>query len=412
MERLQEIAARREEILTMLEDDSVDVDLEALKAELEALKAEEEKIKAEMEDVEEMPSEEAEAPVEEEESDVEELEEKRSLAEAINNKEIKAKEMEIKEEIRKMEKFTVASPEYRDVWAKKLMNIPLSAEERAVGDAVATTATTFVAADATHQGINNGGLFIPESVRADILAQVEIMSPFYRDIKKLNVAGNVNLPFLIDADDAAWYAELTNTANEGQEYGQLQLTGHELAKNVAVTWKLESMAVADFINFITNEIALKMGAALATAVLYGDGSGQPTGALDSLTANDFADPIGAILAAYGALSEAAKVGAKAYISPEVNMAIVGYKDANDNYPYLAGVPATGFLSIEVDPYLQNTDILVGNPANYVINFSEQLSVVRESSAVGRKTVYGAYLVADGKPKTGAFAYGTYTAPGA
>lgn len=409
MERLQEIVARRAEILAMLEDDSVDVDLEALKAELEALKAEEEQIKADMEAEE--PAQEAEAPAEEEESrEAEEIEEKRSLAEAINNNEVIVKEVIIKEEKRNMERYTVSSPEYRSVWAKKLMKLPLNAEERAVGDAVATTATTFVAADADTQGINNGGLFIPSSVRADILAQIELVSPFYRDIKKLNVAGNINLPFLVDADDAEWYAELSDTKNEGQEYGQLQLTGHELAKNVVVTWKLESMAVEDFITFVSNEIAIKIGAALAKAVIYGDGSGQPTGALDSLVAVDKADPIGAIIGAYESLSEQAKIGAKAYISPAVNLAIVGYKDGNDNYPYLAGVPATGFLSIEVDPHLADTDILVGNPANYIINFSEQLSVVRQSDAIGRKTVYGAYLVADGKPKTDAFAYGTYTAP--
>lgn len=412
MERLNEISARRAEILALLEDNSVDVDLEELKAELEALKQEEEQIKNELLAQEEMSSEaEAEeARAEAEAVEIAEAEEVRKLAEEINENKVPVEVRAIIEEEKKhMEKYTVSSQEYRSAWAKKLMKVALSEEEkRAVGDAVGTTATTFVGADADTQGINNGGLFVPTSVRADILNKIEQMSPFYRDVRKLAVAGNVDLPYLISADDAEWYAELSDTKNEGQEFGSLALTGHELAKNVVVTWKLEAMAVQDFIDFISFEIAKKMGSALASAILYGNGSGKPVGAIYNLTAVDSSDPIGAIVGAYDSLSSEAKIGAKAYISAEVNSAIIGYKDANDNYPYLAGVPSTGFVSIEVDPFLQDTDICVGNPSNYVVNISEDVTVARQSDVIGRKTIYGSYMVIDGKPVPDAFALGTYT----
>ena len=54
---------------------------------------------------------------------------------------------------------------------------------------------------------------------------VEELSPIYRDVTKLNVNGNVDLPYLFAADDAEWYAEVTTTKNEGQEYKNLKLTG-------------------------------------------------------------------------------------------------------------------------------------------------------------------------------------------
>ena len=69
-------------------------------------------------------------------------------------------------EERKMTRAEIlASKEYRSAWAKKTMGFSddkLSDEEkRALGDAITTTDTTFVASDADTQGINNGGLFIP-----------------------------------------------------------------------------------------------------------------------------------------------------------------------------------------------------------------------------------------------------------
>ena len=84
------------------------------------------------------------------------------------------------------------------------------------------------------------------------------------------VKGNVDLPYLFEADDAEWYAETTETKNEGAEYKNLQLTGWELAKDIVITWKLEEMAVESFIKFIIDELHNKMGKTLINAVIYGD----------------------------------------------------------------------------------------------------------------------------------------------
>ena len=156
-------------------------------------------------------------------------------------------------------KFTIKSPEYRSAWAKTLMGVELDdTEKRALGDAIGTTSTTFTASAANTQGINNLGLLIPESVRLDWLKMIEQASPIYRDIRKLNVNGNVDFPYLFAADDAEWYAETTTTKNEGQEYKNIKLTGHELAKAIEITWKAESMTVDGFISFLLDELNVKM----------------------------------------------------------------------------------------------------------------------------------------------------------
>lgn len=330
---------------------------------------------------------------------------------AKNGSKIK-EEMEEGKEERKMNKEELfKSKEYRSAWAKKLMNRPeadfTEEEKRALGDAVTTTATTFVASASDTQGINNGGLFIPTDVRLDILALIEKMSPFYRDVRKLAVAGNVDLPYSDASDDAEWITENTDTKNEGIEFKKVSLTGHELAKNVIVTWKLEAMAVEAFITFITEEIANKMAKALVKGIIYGTGTGKATGAIYNLNAVEGEDPIDTIVKTYKSLDSDFRIGAKSYISTDVNIDIVGYKDSNGNYPFINGLSATKLVSIEVDPFLENGDIIVGNPANYVLNAVEDVTVVRESKAVGRKTIYGAYGIFDGKPRTGAFAKGSY-----
>ena len=399
MNRLQEITKRRSEIRAMLENESIDVDLEGIKAELKDLETEERKIIAEMEAQEAM--------------EKRKMEEKRRIASELEAGAAKGKGIdERQEENARMKKYDVTSPEYRMAWAKTIMGRPKAEfteeEERALGDAIFTTDTTFVASTAEVQGINNGGLLIPTQVRNDILEIISQESPFYRDIRKLAVAGNIELPYLEAADDAEWYTELSDTKNEGQEYRKMQLTGHELAKNVVVTWKLEAMAPEDFINFITEEIAFKMGKALVTAIIYGNGTNKATGAVYDLTPVPGTEPIDAIIKTYKSLSKDYRVGAKAYISTDTNIDIVGYKDANDNYPYLMGLSATKIVNIEVDPYLEDNDILVGNPRHYILNVVEPLSLARESTIKGRKTTYGAYEIADGKPRPGAFALGTYT----
>lgn len=398
MKTLEEIQKRKLELKSLLEDETKEVNVDEISNELDQLEKEERELKISSENA----------------MAIKEKEERKQIAESIQNNQIKGKIM--KEEIMKEKKYTISDPEYRSAWAKKLLNYSedkfTEEELRALGDAVTTTATQFVAAAAETNGINNGGLLIPTSVRTDILNLVSEQSPFYRDIRKLQIAGNVDLPYLHSADDAEWYTESTETKNEGMEFKAIKLTGFDLAKDIVVTWKLESMAPESFISFITEELSIKIGKALVNAIMYGDGSNKPKGAINGLSAIEGDDPIDTIVQTYKSLSNDARIGAKAYISTNVNIDIVGYKDANGNYPFLNGLSSTKLLNIEVDPFLKDGDIIVGNPRNYVLNEVEQLSIARESTVKGRKTTYAAYSIVDAQPKPSCFAKGSYTTPAA
>lgn len=385
MNRLKEIEARKSEIKASLETLSDVEEIRKLDEEVENLNSEEKEIK--------------------------EAEERKKIAKELEEKRLEAKEIE-KEEERKMEKkFDLSSSEYRTAWAKSMMGLELNdIDKRAIGDAIGTTATEFVASSANANGINNLGLLIPESLRMDLMKIAEEQSPFYRDITKLNVNGNIDLPYLFGADDAEWYAESVSTKNEGQEYKNLKLTGYELSKAIEITWKAESMTVDGFMDFLLKELNKKMNTALITASIYGTGTNQPTGATNGLTAKEDTNAIDLIKTCLGNLSNEDRIGAKVYVSNDVADAIAFYKDANGNYPYLtAKLGIAGGASIEADPYLKSNEILVGNASNYIMNFNETLRVDKEVKVQPRRVVYGGYLIADGKAKPNAFVYGKVVA---
>ena len=400
-----EIEEKRKELLQKIEDAKSQEELDEVRkavAELNTIVPDDEDEKKE--EVKEDVKEEAEEVKEEEKPTT--LEEERTLI-RVGSEDI-VPVGNIKEERKMEKKFNRASEEYRNAWAKTLMGVELDEEEkRALGDAVGTTATTYVASAGGTQGINNVGLLIPTAVVTALLERADRESPIWRDIRKLGVNGNVDVPYLYEADNASFYAELAPTANEGQEYKKITLVGRELAKDIEITWKADQMTVDGFINFIVDELYEKMFKAKVTAVIYGTGSGynQPTGltnGLDAITTGD--TPIDTIANTKATLSVDAKVGARVYVSTAVADAIRYYKNSEGNYPFLMGLPA----GIEEDPFLQNNDIVVGNMRNYVWNEQEPIRLDRDISIKGRTVIYSAYQVVDGGAKVGAFAYGQYT----
>lgn len=403
---LKEIEERKKEIAGLIQDAKTSEELEELRKQVDAINNE-------------TPDEEEEEENKNENEKAEEVKEEKPLTAVTCSCNDERKLIRVGTEeivpignVKEERKMTNSkySAETR-AWAKKCLgrNDFDEEEKRALGDAVTTTATTFVEADADHNGVNNGGLFIPKEVRMELMEQIDEMSPFFRDIRKISVNGNVDLPYLYAGDDANWYAELNCTVNEGNEYKSLQLTGWELAKDVVLTWKVEDMAVDSFVTFVIEELVHKMGTALINAVIYGTGSSQPTGAIYGLSPVTTGDtPIDVIVNAYSALAEDKRRGAKVYVSTAVKMALVGYKDQNGNYPFLQGINGTDLFAIETEPFLQNNDIIVGNPRRYILNEVTPIRVDWERTVKCRQTRYGAYGIYDGKPQPGAFKKAQYT----
>lgn len=362
--------------------------------------------------------------------------EKQSLQERVNKYEEQVKEErnqkiitdgfnplgQMKKEERQMEeKLTVenvrSSAEYRTAWAKKLMFREdfTEAEKRALDVATTTTDTTFVEPSSSVDGINNGGLFIPEQVALDILKEVELESPFLADAAKSYILGNIKYPYRKSTTGAKAVEENTDNSLASEEYAELVLTSKEFSKTVRVTWKLESMAVEEFIKYIVEEIGADLREELGEESIYGEGGTEHmTGATKDAIAVEYdgttTTVMDAIAAGLKSLPKRKRAGAIIYISDDIETDILFAKDKNGAYLnsplILSGITRIGPKQVKTDPFLKDGEFLIGNAKRYYrMNFNEPFSITKDVLGRQRKNDYTGYTVVAGAPVPNSFVHG-------
>lgn len=401
---LKELEVKKAELRKKINDAKTEEELEELRKQAEELNKE----IPDKEEKQEITHEEERALIQ----DTENLE-KRKVE--ITNSLAKMKE-------REMKNFTkhnvLKSEEYRSAWAKRLMCLPETEftedEKRALGVALTTTATTYTAPSAGADGVNNGGLFIPETVSMEILREVELESPFLRDVAKTYVRGLMTFPYKESGSGAEWVAEGTDNKLESDKWVNLTFAQMELSKTIRITWKLEAMAVEDFINYIVEEVAREMRESLADKLFYGNGTNEIAGI--TLEGNNIdaeyastVNALDAIKAAIEKLPIRRKAGAKIYLSESMATEIAFMKD--DNGAYInnpvngVGLNSIARYPVEVDPYLKDGDFIIGNARWYKMNFNENLSVSKDVIGRSRVNDYTGYCVVGGAPVPNSFVYG-------
>jgi HK97 family phage major capsid protein len=303
---------------------------------------------------------------------------------------------------------------YENAWAKKMMGHQLDKDEQQVFN---TFNPDFQNAY-THD-TSNTEILIPETVAAGIWKRAEESYPLFADARKYNVRGKFTIKKheSIDAGDAAWYTEGTPTEDEQNTFGELTLDGHELAKSVTVTWKLQAMAVEEFISFIIQELGDRMGVALGVAAAQGTGTGQPRGVETALLAESGTpqvvtyDPEATTPEplTYQHLTQAMALVHSSYLSGSAIYAnnntiwsqLANLMD-NDGRPlFIPDVTSGGVgrmfgLVVKPDAGVSDGSIIIGNAnRGLVFNTNEPVSVASEQHVKARTTDYAAYAVVDG-----------------
>lgn len=387
--RILEINARKAEIRSLLEAGG-EVDLDAIDAELRAL-----------------------------DTEMQTLQRRQSIAASLTAGEITGNpipnpiaDQRGAKEIKFTRENVLSSKEYRTAWAKKLMQRSLTdVEQRALDTAITTTSTTYTEPSATVDGVNNGGLFIPTDINTALLEAISLVSPIFRDAARTAVPGLMKFPYKKKASGAKNKKETEESPDGSIEWAELNLGISEIAETIRVSWRLESMAVEEFITYITAELIEQIRDKAVTEMIYGNGTEQLKGITMNAIKYDYtASALDGIGEALKKLGKKEKIGAKLYISQSISEDISFTKNTNGDYIFTplngAALNSIASFKTEVDPYLNDGDFVLGNMKRYYrLNVVEPISVARDSSGKRRANDYTAYTILAGAAQPNTLVYG-------
>lgn len=298
---------------------------------------------------------------------------------------------------------TIKKANYVDAFAKTMLGKKLTPAENEV----------FVKENAAFShSTENTGTLIPDTVVDGIFKIAEEQYPLFADMKGYNVRGTltINKHDGIVSGDAQWVDESSQADDEQNNFGQLVLKGFELNKVATLTWKMKSMSESDFISFLTQELADRIGVALGVAAHQGNGVKSPKGVEVQLKAEAGTPQVAQYT---GNISYKDVTGALAKIHSSyaaksaiyVNNATLWNQLANitdtNGRPLFIADPTGNTVGqlfgheVKVDAGVLDGEVLIGDAADTVVkNVNQAMSLAQEDHVKGRSTDYGAYTIVD------------------
>ena len=167
--------------------------------------------------------------------------------------------------------YTLNSPEYRTAFFKLLQSrepdrsdVNWTKEER---DAYVTVTT-----DST----NHTGYLLPTQTMNQIWDMIDEQHSILGDIDMYRDTGcTLEFPKRVSIAQGDATTKNENQANDDEKnvWGQLVLSGKDFTKHIDISYKMMKMSIPAFEQFIINEIAERLGSALASDVITSIGSG-------------------------------------------------------------------------------------------------------------------------------------------
>ena len=289
---------------------------------------------------------------------------------------------------------------YTNAFAKKLMGQELTPAEN----------NSFMEMN-NHTSLNTA-VVIPTTTLNEIITDIEAQSPFFADARKFQVTGLLKLPkhTAITAGDAAAYLEAEATAVEKNTFVEIALGGKEVAKYLEVSFKLESMSISAFLEYLKGEIVDRVGAELGRQAISGTGVKEMTGVLTALNAVTAQKTtyVAATGIVYKDITTAiSKLGAKHVPGAAIYASnatvwnnLANIMDGNGRPLFVADVISGGVgrilgMPVKVDSAIPAGTVIIGNAKGYVVNTNEPLSVESVRDIKARKVGFSAYTVVDG-----------------
>lgn len=290
------------------------------------------------------------------------------------------------QEERKMD-YTVSSPEYRSAFLKTLKGLELTQEERAAY--VATTGDT----TANNHG---AGLLVPTEMLNNIWSLIEEQHAILGDITLYRTNTYLSIPVhtAIAQGDATTVNENAANDDEINNFLTVTLHGNDYSKTVKISYAMAQMSIEALESYLTNEIAERMGAAMARDTIAGIltdyhttdntvvalnntlGWGDVTTAFGALkNANGAAAVYGTNKTIYTRLATLQDADGRLIFQPDANAGIQGR---------LLGAP------VKVEDGLDDDVLLVGYPRNVVGNVVQDIMVETDRDISKHVIVYSGY----------------------
>ena len=289
---------------------------------------------------------------------------------------------------------------YTNAFAKTLMGQELTSTEN----------NAFL--EMNNHTTRNTGVVIPTTTLNEIISDIEAQAPFFADARKFQVSGLLKLPkhTAITAGDAAAYLEAEATAVEKNTFVEISLGGKEVAKYVEVSFKLESMSIGAFLEYLKGEIVDRVGAELGRQAISGTGVKEMTGvltALASVTAQRTTYTAATGIVYKDITTAVSKLGSKHVPNAVIYASnatvwnnLANIMDGNGRPLFISDVTAGGVgrilgFPVKVDSSIPAGTVIIGNAKGYVVNTNEALSVESVRDIKERKVGFSAYTIVDG-----------------
>lgn len=290
------------------------------------------------------------------------------------------------EEERKMD-YNVSSPEYRSAFLKSLKGMELNAEERAAY--VATTGDT----TANNHG---AGLLVPTEMLDNIWSLIEEQHAILGDITLYRTNTYLSIPVhtAIAQGDATAVSENAANDDEINNFMTVVLHGQDYSKTVKISYAMAQMSIDALETYLTNEIAARLGAAMArdtiTGILtdYHTTDNTVVALNNTLTYGDVAKAFGALknknggAVVYGTnktiytrLATLEDTEGHLIFQPDANAGVEGR---------LLGAP------VKVDDGLADDVLLIGYPQNVVGNVVQDIMVETDRDISNHVIIYSGY----------------------
>lgn len=269
-------------------------------------------------------------------------------------------------------------------------------EKRALGTALTTTATTYVAATALANGVNNAGVLIPTNLVLELLREEGKLSPVLADIAFNAVPGLTDFPYRKSRDGANVKVEGVEGKDNQMEWAKLSLVKGYLQTVIPVTDEVLALADFDFGAYIINLIVQDMNEDWVEELIYGTGSddhikGITVGATAAVTGGyESGAALAAIVAGLKKLTGKYRRGAKIYVAQDVYDEIFFAVDDNGNFKFPVfnnsqGITSLGPVRVELDENLYAGDFVIGN-VNKWFKFNSLIPVRIETDRLAKKGV--------------------------